>query len=82
MFAMFSIVLIGRNDDIDGDEDTLESKNRFKYTLDAMVCLFQLMTLDEWIGIVYPLMLAAWWTYFWFLLYISIAGLALMNMVT
>lgn len=79
---MFSIVLIGRNEDLNGDEEVDEAKARFKYTLDAMVTLFQLMTLDEWIGIVYPLMLAAWWTYFWFLLYISIAGLALMNMVT
>merc|ERR1719428_989662 len=47
-----------------------------------MLTLFRIMTLDEWINIVQPLFETAGWTYPFFMLYICISALALMNLVT
>merc|ERR1719298_312341 len=40
------------------------------------------MTLDEWINILQPLFETAGWTYFFFMVYLCISALALMNLVT
>ena len=82
LFAMFSIVLIGRTDIGEGDPEAVKQRKRFRTTSEAMTTLFQIMTLDVWAKITLPLMRAEYWLYAWFLLYFSFSALSLMNMVT
>ncbi len=82
LFAMFSIVLIGRTDIGEGDPEAEKQRNRFRTTSEAMLALMQIMTLDDWAKITMPLMRAEYWLYAWFLMYISVSALSLMNMVT
>eukprot|EP00746_Dinoflagellata_sp_MGD_P012496 gnl/MRDRNA2_/MRDRNA2_126695_c0_seq1.p1 gnl/MRDRNA2_/MRDRNA2_126695_c0~~gnl/MRDRNA2_/MRDRNA2_126695_c0_seq1.p1 ORF type:complete len:1395 (+),score=246.95 gnl/MRDRNA2_/MRDRNA2_126695_c0_seq1:277-4185(+) len=84
LFAMFAVGLIGRNEEISSstDEELLEAQERFRSTVAAMVSLFQIMTLDEWYAIVGPLFGWSWWPYIFFIVYIAICALALMNLVT
>eukprot|EP00746_Dinoflagellata_sp_MGD_P013565 gnl/MRDRNA2_/MRDRNA2_129366_c0_seq1.p1 gnl/MRDRNA2_/MRDRNA2_129366_c0~~gnl/MRDRNA2_/MRDRNA2_129366_c0_seq1.p1 ORF type:complete len:1025 (+),score=153.69 gnl/MRDRNA2_/MRDRNA2_129366_c0_seq1:208-3075(+) len=85
LFAMFAIELIGRG----FEEDTLKDNKKledavfgFRSTVPAMVSLFRIMTLDTWHKLVLPLFAAAPWTYLFFLVYIAVSALALMNLVT
>eukprot|EP00746_Dinoflagellata_sp_MGD_P124774 gnl/MRDRNA2_/MRDRNA2_59402_c0_seq2.p1 gnl/MRDRNA2_/MRDRNA2_59402_c0~~gnl/MRDRNA2_/MRDRNA2_59402_c0_seq2.p1 ORF type:complete len:903 (+),score=151.51 gnl/MRDRNA2_/MRDRNA2_59402_c0_seq2:146-2854(+) len=86
LFAIFAVGLIGQNDEAFGDHMGEEDLNivqaRFSTTVSSMVCLFQIMTLDEWFAIVSPLLTAAPWTYAFFIPYIAVCSLALMNLVT
>eukprot|EP00392_Amoebophrya_sp_AT5.2_P001551 g1553.t1 len=119
LFAMFSIVIIGQNDDLvyigsgrrglsiqglleegihhnmGGGGGVLEdaspseaetafndAKNLFSTTRDAILYLFQMMTLDGWTDMVAPLSQEHIWPYFYFLLFISVSALGLMNLVT
>ncbi|CAD7958328.1 unnamed protein product [Amoebophrya sp. A25] len=81
MFAIFTIVLIGRAD-LGSDPGVLESQESFYSTSKALITLFQIMTLDGWTGPTQPLFEQEVWTYFWFLFFISISAFSLMNLIT
>ena len=59
-----------------------KSASQFKTTVPAMLSLLQVMTLDEWVNLLGPLFDDRPWTYGFFIIYISISGFAMMNMVT
>ncbi|CAD7945436.1 unnamed protein product [Amoebophrya sp. A120] len=59
-----------------------EAKQFFMTTRDAIVYMFRIMTLDGWSDIVVPLAQDSVWPYIYFLLFISISGFGLMNLVT
>lgn len=85
LFAMFAVELIGRGfDDQDlAKKPTLRvASQAFTSTVPAMVSLFQIMTLDTWHKLVLPIFNEAPWTYLFFLVYIAVSALALMNLVT
>lgn len=83
IFTMFSIVLVGRQENSGiTDPKWILATEKFEYTISALLTHFQIMTLDEWYGILEPIFEHQPWTIVWFLLYISVSGLALMNMVT
>eukprot|EP00746_Dinoflagellata_sp_MGD_P077777 gnl/MRDRNA2_/MRDRNA2_31166_c0_seq1.p1 gnl/MRDRNA2_/MRDRNA2_31166_c0~~gnl/MRDRNA2_/MRDRNA2_31166_c0_seq1.p1 ORF type:complete len:683 (+),score=138.81 gnl/MRDRNA2_/MRDRNA2_31166_c0_seq1:213-2261(+) len=79
LFAILAINFIGQNKDF---ADLPWLQDRFGSTFRAMNTLFRIMTLDEWYEIVQPLFARAVWTYFFFVGYIAISALALMNLVT
>lgn len=74
-FAIAAINLIGRQDD-GKFEDT-----RFTELGDSMMALLQVMTFDEWWGVVEPVLMEQTWTYLYFGIYIGVCSLALMNLV-
>lgn len=79
IFGMFGVELIGHGDEF----DDVEVQKRFRRPVPAMLCLFQIMSLDNWKeDIVSPLLKAAPWTYLYVLLFIGIGPFALMNLVT
>lgn len=82
LFAMFAVDLIGKDVNDSDPEELLEVKMRLRSVVPAMVTLFQVMTLDEWFAICEPLLTHMPWTYAFFLVYIPISALALMNLVT
>merc|ERR1719456_2136081 len=78
IFAVFGVELIGRNrafGAVKGSQD-------FEYMMPAVMTLFQVMTLDEWLQTVQPFLDAEPWTYGFWLLFIGVAALAMMNLVT
>lgn len=84
IFAMFSVELIGNGIRLEFEEGSpvVKSAERFVSTIPALVALFQMMTLDSWHRLVSPLFNAAPWTYFFFLTYIAVSALCLMNLIT
>eukprot|EP00746_Dinoflagellata_sp_MGD_P149440 gnl/MRDRNA2_/MRDRNA2_81461_c0_seq1.p1 gnl/MRDRNA2_/MRDRNA2_81461_c0~~gnl/MRDRNA2_/MRDRNA2_81461_c0_seq1.p1 ORF type:complete len:835 (+),score=123.77 gnl/MRDRNA2_/MRDRNA2_81461_c0_seq1:104-2608(+) len=84
MFAILTINFIGKNKTFDHVvyEDGMTVKDRWSSTFRAMMTLFQIATLDEWHAILEPLFANGAWTYVFFIFYIAIAALALMNLVT
>ncbi|CAD7975363.1 unnamed protein product [Amoebophrya sp. A120] len=91
LFGIFSVVIIGQNDSMtyEADDNNPEheeafdnAKSLFGTTRDSIVYLFQMMTLDGWTDMVVPLSNDHIWPYFYFLLFISISALGLMNLVT
>jgi len=81
MFAIFSIVLIGRSSMGDG-LGVQDAQKEFYTTSNALITLFSIMTLDGWTTYTKPLFDVAPWTYFWFLFFISISAFSLMNLIT
>lgn len=78
IFTMFAVELIGTSTTFDG----VEEQKWFAGTVIAFVSLFQVMTLDEWRSVTQPICDHQWWTYLFFLIYVCVAALALMNLVT
>lgn len=78
IFGNFAAQLIGQSEDF---EDVPRAR-QFRTVLPSMMALFQIMTLDEWYLMCAPLFEAQAWTYVFFLVYIGVASLALMNLVT
>lgn len=78
IFTMFAVELIGTSDEF----KDIESQKKFSRTILSFVSLFQVMTLDEWRSVTQPLMDQTWWAYLFFVFYICISSLALMNLVT
>jgi hypothetical protein len=78
VFAIFAVELIGTSRTFDG----AETQVLFSRTVAAFVTLFQIMTLDEWRGVVQPLCDRQPWVYLFFMFFIAIAALAMMNLVT
>merc|ERR1719379_568233 len=81
LFAMFAIELFGPGDGvlIKGEE---EVQQRFRSFVPAMLVMFQIMTLDEWYEICIPLLEQSWLAWVFFIIYIPVSSLALMNLVT
>ncbi|CAD7944462.1 unnamed protein product [Amoebophrya sp. A120] len=81
LFAIFSIVLIGRASMGDSPE-VVTAQQDFYTTSEALITLFSIMTLDGWTTSTKPLFSEYTWTYFWFLFFISISAFSLMNLIT
>eukprot|EP00746_Dinoflagellata_sp_MGD_P068856 gnl/MRDRNA2_/MRDRNA2_28275_c0_seq1.p1 gnl/MRDRNA2_/MRDRNA2_28275_c0~~gnl/MRDRNA2_/MRDRNA2_28275_c0_seq1.p1 ORF type:complete len:839 (-),score=173.87 gnl/MRDRNA2_/MRDRNA2_28275_c0_seq1:205-2721(-) len=83
LFAMFVVELVDGVDNPSNDPDLETSKNRFRSCIPALWALFQIMTLDEWFALVAPFLEnAGEWAYPFFIVYIPITGLAMMNLIT
>jgi voltage-gated sodium channel len=78
VFSIFAVELIGNSDSFKG----AETQEMFSRTVVAFVTCFQVMTLDEWREIIQPLCDRQPWVYLFFFLFIALAALALMNLVT
>jgi len=79
IFAAFAAELIGQSPEFAHLE---ESQASFISVIPAMFSLFRIMSLDEWHSIILPFVAEAAWAYVFFLLYICVSALALMNLVT
>jgi voltage-gated sodium channel len=78
IFGLFGLEFIGLNSEF----DDMEVQERFGRPVDSMLSLFQLMSLDGWMDLVKPFFVRAPWTYLYFILFIGLGPLALMNLVT
>lgn len=87
MFAVFGVVLISTRlqDDFENDRGDSELSGLLDYVDGLgmfMLLLIQVLTLDSWTGVVRPMMDYINWVWVFFLLYIAVAVLVLMNLVT
>lgn len=78
IFGMFGLELIGRSGDFEGTE----AQQRFERPVSSMLVLFQIMSLDGWMEIISPCFKKQAWTYVFFIFFIGIGALALLNLVT
>lgn len=87
IFAVFGVVLIGADlkEKLKADPDN-EDLARLQRLADGlgtfMLLLIQVLTLDSWNAVVRPMMVFLPWVCYFFLAYIAIAVLVLMNLVT
>ena len=85
IWTLFSIILIGRYDhtaEMQADVEYMETVTRFEKTVPCICVLLQIMTLDEWMDILNPIFQHHPWSYLYFLVYVSMGGFAMMNLVT
>merc|ERR1712139_327707 len=75
---MFAVELIGTSQDF----ESVPIYEKYVSTIPAVVTMFQVMTLDEWRSITQPLMDHRWWAKLFFVLYICVSSLAMMNLIT
>lgn len=78
IFTMFATELIGKGDDF----QDIEEVKFFRSALPGMLVMFQIMTLDEWLVTLMPFIQRQAWTGVFFMVYVCVSALALMNLVT
>jgi len=84
-FAIMATVLIAKSGtfrDASRNEASSIAQEHFGDVLQAMLTLFQVMTLDSWTSIMRPLMKEEWWIAAFFIIFICVADLVLLNLVT
>mmetsp|Transcript_51986 Transcript_51986/g.123762 ORF Transcript_51986/g.123762 Transcript_51986/m.123762 type:complete len:573 (-) Transcript_51986:42-1760(-) len=84
-FAIMATVLIAKSSTFlprEKDEASRIAQDYFEDVLQAMLTLFQVMTLDSWTSIMRPLMAEEPWIAGFFIVFICIADLVLLNLVT
>mmetsp|Transcript_6279 Transcript_6279/g.15041 ORF Transcript_6279/g.15041 Transcript_6279/m.15041 type:complete len:595 (-) Transcript_6279:71-1855(-) len=84
-FAIMATVLIAKSGtfrDASRNEASSIAQEHFGNVLQAMLTLFQVMTLDSWTSIMRPLMKEEWWIAAFFIIFICVADLVLLNLVT
>jgi len=92
IFAVFGVVLLGtkikeKHDDFVNSTGSADQELEFLVTtvdgvLPLMYTLIQVLTLDSWNSILRPMMKHIPWSWTFFYLYISIAVIVMMNLVT
>lgn len=78
-FAVFILELVAKSDSFKDDETV---QQYFGTTMQGMFSLFQLMTFDSWSGIVRPIVEKAPETVLIFGLFMGVAGIVLINLMT
>lgn len=87
IMSQFAVHLVGTSSEFEGvcldyGVGCKSAWELFGTTVRSTTTLFQIMTLDEWRSVVQPINDRQWFTYIFFYLFISIASLGLMNLVT
>jgi len=82
-FSILATTLFGKMGAFDGDPRAKEiAEDNFDNVAIAMLTLFRVMTLDSWTSVARPLMAEQVWSIFFFIIFITISNILLMNLIT
>jgi len=82
-FAITATTLFGKMGAFDADPGAKKiAEDNFGDVMMSMLTLFQIMTLDSWTSIARPLMAVQVWSIFFFIIFITVSNILLMNLIT